>query len=923
MKVFRFIILFLLIAGLGIIFSRVVSSEKRTERLSREIFDSRIDNIFYWVEAAKKGYIKFNPDKKTAPAIFTGSKIEAFGVLTEDSPDIPVTEINSLQSENSVFVDPNDFQTILNSNISTENPIGNRFGANALFSFNVAEIWEGEIEGVGGSNRGDPTTAIGLNGRWFVNYIDDDGGMGISYSDNNGSSWLVDTVTPNPGILADKNHMWIDNSLTSAFQGNLYISWTNFINDSEDDGQIGFASSSDNGQTWNINPNISAQVNAGNLNQGVNIGTGPEGEVYAFWAIYDAPQTDETSIGMAKSFDGGQTWEPATRIINNIRGVLASKTTKDMRVNSFPVCAVDNSEGSNRGAIYVTWANIGVPGENTGNDIDVYVIKSSDKGLSWSDPVRVNQDEAGLGKQHFFPWISCDPSSGFLSLVFYDDRNVSSNQMEVFCANSKDGAQSWEDFKVSDVSFTPAPIPGLAGGYFGDYLGISAQGGWVYPVWTDNRTGTAMAYCSPYQTNPLNMPFDLTGIVDFETGVNSLKWSFVETENFLGFKLYRDGDFLVETTDTSFIDLLPAYGIYKYQITAFYSDNMESGAAVTTVKWGDAQISVDPLVIFENLNADTISTKTITVINTGQLELFYNILALEGRKKETFDYCTATGGGDEFINRVVVGNISNFSASNNYSNYTEQSTRMEVLKSYKITVTNGLPNSDDQCAAWVDWDQNGEFDEEAISFSGSPGNGPYTANIIPPEGAKTGETRMRIRIIYKGDFSPCGNTDYGEVEDYSIRVQSWVDFQPSADTILPGDTGIVNVVFNTYDLDFGHYSATALFSSNSPNTNEPGVDISLLVNNLSVDEKPLDQFVQVYPNPSSGVFKVKLKSNETNKIEILVLNSAGTTVYEKRNILLSGETIVNINISDYSKGVYFLKVSDKEKQFVQKLILQK
>ena len=75
-------------------------------------------------------------------------------------------------------------------------------------------------------------------------------------------------------------------------------------------------------------------------------------------------------------------------------------------------------------------------------------------------------------------------------MIFYDDRHVSDNQVEVYVAYSFDGGDSWEDFKVSDIAFTPAPIPGLASGYMGDYLGIAARAGQVYPVWCDNRTGT-------------------------------------------------------------------------------------------------------------------------------------------------------------------------------------------------------------------------------------------------------------------------------------------------------------------------------------------------------------------------------------------------------------------------------------------------
>lgn len=112
-----------------------ISSGKSSEREAKNKVNTRVDNLDYWVEAAKKGYIDFNPDIKAKPAVFTGSKIKAFGVVTEDSPDVPVTEINSTQSENSVFVDPANSEILLNSNNSTPNPVAGIYGANDLYSF--------------------------------------------------------------------------------------------------------------------------------------------------------------------------------------------------------------------------------------------------------------------------------------------------------------------------------------------------------------------------------------------------------------------------------------------------------------------------------------------------------------------------------------------------------------------------------------------------------------------------------------------------------------------------------------------------------------------------------------------------------------------------------------------------------------------
>jgi PKD repeat protein len=463
--------------------------------------DTRVDNMGYWRKMADSGFVYVAPVMSVPPAVFSGSGIHSPLVLISDSPDVPTTTVNSTQSENSVFVNPTDNQSLLNSNNSTQNPVGSLYGADYLESSDGGSTWGGSVNGAGGTNSGDPTTAISLTGRQYVNFIDDPGGQGIAYSDDDGSTWTPATIAPNPGSLADKNHMWIDNKSTSPYAGNLYTAWTDF--GGTDDTQIKISRSTNNGVTWSTPLNISSAILAGSHNQGVNIQTGPGGEVYAIWAVYDSWPSDESAIGFAKSTNGGVSYASATRIISNIRGIRTTETSKNQRVNSFPSMAVDISGGPHNGNIYIVWTNIGVPGTNTGSDIDVYLIRSTDGGSSWSSPIRVNQDPSGQGKQHYFPWITCDKSTGELSVIFYDDRNVSSTQCEVFVASSLDAGNSWEDFKVSDVAFTPTPIPGLAGGYMGDYLGISALNRRVYPTWTDNRSGTTMTYVSPFDLSPL------------------------------------------------------------------------------------------------------------------------------------------------------------------------------------------------------------------------------------------------------------------------------------------------------------------------------------------------------------------------------------------------------------------------------------
>ncbi len=135
-------------------------------------------------------------------------------------------------------------------------------------------------------------------------------------------------------------------------------------------------------------------------------------------------------------------------------------------------------------------------------------------------------------------------------------------------------------------------------------------------------------------------------------------------------------------------------------------------------------------------------------------------------------YCPASGGCYEYISGVEAGTVSNLDTGcDNYYDYTSQfSTDMMIGQNYPITVTNGYAYEGDDCGAWVDWNQDKDFDDPGEFYDLGTGTGPYTGNISPPAGAILGMTRMRVRIQYYSTLSPCGTTMYGEVEDYGINV---------------------------------------------------------------------------------------------------------------------------------------------------------
>ncbi|MBU6343317.1 MAG: T9SS type A sorting domain-containing protein, partial [Bacteroidetes bacterium] len=175
------------------------------------------------------------------------------------------------------------------------------------------------------------------------------------------------------------------------------------------------------------------------------------------------------------SKDGGNTWLQEDLKIGDFPGGWDYDIPGLSRCNGLPITASDQSPGPYRGNWYLNWSDQ----RNGSNDTDVWVAKSTNKGLNWSAPVRVNTD--GPGKQQFMSWMTVDPVTGWVWVVFYDRRAYSENSLrtDVYLAVSKDGGQNFSNFKISENDFSPNSSQ-----FFGDYTNISAYNNIIRPIWT-------------------------------------------------------------------------------------------------------------------------------------------------------------------------------------------------------------------------------------------------------------------------------------------------------------------------------------------------------------------------------------------------------------------------------------------------------
>lgn len=433
---------------------------------------------------------------------------------------------NSTQSELSIDIHPLNPSILFASANATNWPFSTIYGTGVYWSTTAGINWSGFNSPPFGTNYGDPSSAIGTNGYFYEGYITLAGGMGVATSTNNGANWT--TSVASSMTSDDKNHLMVDKQVGSLYENRLYNTWTDF-NGGANDGDIVFKYSTNFGSTWSALTNLSGSLSPGSHAQGCNVQTGPNGEVYVTFAIYDAWPGGEDAIGFAKSTDGGATWIKS-RIYNAVNfGIRGDLKPTSIRVSSFPSMSVDRSGGANNGNIYIVWPQINVA--PAGTDPDIVVIRSTNNGTTWSSPIRVNNDALNNGKDQYYPWCTVDQSNGQLHVVFYDNRNTTADSSGVFMATSTDGGLTFDNFQVSDANFKPKPISGLASGYQGDYIGIAAADGNAYPFWADDRTGNYQAWITqvtfgpPCPVDPASNPSPLDAAIDVSSYLSQLSWT--------------------------------------------------------------------------------------------------------------------------------------------------------------------------------------------------------------------------------------------------------------------------------------------------------------------------------------------------------------------------------------------------------------
>jgi hypothetical protein len=183
--------------------------------------------------------------------------------------------------------------------------------------------------------------------------------------------------------------------------------------------------------------------------------------------------------------NGGQTptFDRSTAV--NLGGTIVQGGINGVGLCGMVFLAIDRSGGPTNNNIYML-ASAEPSGRGT---TDVMFVRSTDGGLTFSAPLRIN-DDGLVNKWHWFGTFSVAPN-GRLDAVWNDSRNASNNtDSQLFYSYSTDAGVTWAPNVAVSQAFNPFE------GYpnqnkIGDYITI-----------VSDNTGGDVAYSATFNFNP-------------------------------------------------------------------------------------------------------------------------------------------------------------------------------------------------------------------------------------------------------------------------------------------------------------------------------------------------------------------------------------------------------------------------------------
>ncbi|MBK7964714.1 MAG: hypothetical protein IPK10_05085 [Bacteroidetes bacterium] len=212
---------------------------------------------------------------------------------------------------------------------------------------------------------------------------------------------------------------------------------------------------------------------------------------------------------------------------------------------------------------------------------------------------------------------------------------------------------------------------------------------------------------------------------------------------------------------------------------------------------------------------------------------------------------------------------------------------------YTMNVRAGTWNSNNNIAAFIDFNRDGDFSDpgEKLGQVTLPGLGNGNIAFVVPAAGYTGVTRMRVREVFaNGNIDPCSQQTFGEIEDFTIIISPncpvgyklWLG--NTDDWNNPGNWcgGIPTI---TDDAVIDRVQVFPPIGTPSRPYFRPTIKSNILANANNLTISALDSVIINSPTPSAN--PLKLRRDLINNGRIKVISSFAN------NVVYSNGTLVN------------------------------
>jgi hypothetical protein len=133
----------------------------------------------------------------------------------------------------------------------------------------------------------------------------------------------------------------------------------------------------------------------------------------------------------------------------------------------------------------------------------------------------------------------------------------------------------------------------------------------------------------------------------------------------------------------------------------------------------------------------------------------------------------------------------------------------------------------------------------------------------------------------------------------------------------PSGSGI-GLIMATFEQNLTPVIRTANIQVDGDGTNSVTVQVLQLPSFVSIGENP-ENTLQVFPNPTTGLFVISSASSEMLELKVSIIDSKGKTILMKQ---CKGANSYTFDLSQAASGNYFIKVETGGKTHVMKIIVQ-